>query len=129
MYIYELTKIVDLISCGSKDIFKNAVLCTNAHHDITDLVNHAMVRNTKIWIPSKWSIIFLQNKIIFNLGLNWRIFRSYCFEAEVNFKFPNMFEICCVICKPNTSKLLTSQTNQKAAENCNQLFYIFQYDV
>ena len=24
------------------------VSCTNTHHDVTDLVNHGMVRNTKI---------------------------------------------------------------------------------
>ena len=36
---------------GSKDIFKNACLsCTNTHHDVTDLVNCGMVKNTKILI-------------------------------------------------------------------------------
>ena len=24
--------------------------CTNAHYDITNLVNHGMVKNTKAWI-------------------------------------------------------------------------------
>ena len=35
-----------LTSSGSKDIFKN-VLCTNIHHDVTDVVNEGMVKNTK----------------------------------------------------------------------------------
>ena len=42
---------MNLISCGLKDIFKNAkmhpVLCTNTHHDITELINHGMAKNTK----------------------------------------------------------------------------------
>ena len=25
------------------------VSCTNTHHDMTDLVNHGMVKNTKTW--------------------------------------------------------------------------------
>ena len=38
----------DSVSCYSKDIFKNdSVSCTNNHHDITDLVNHGMVKSTK----------------------------------------------------------------------------------
>ena len=45
-YIYPLIKFSGLMSCGSKDIFKN-VSCTDTHHDITDLVKHPMVKNTK----------------------------------------------------------------------------------
>ena len=41
-----ISKFGNLMSCGLKDIFKN-VSCTNIHHDITDLVNHGMVKNTK----------------------------------------------------------------------------------
>ena len=48
-FIYQLTQYGRLMSCGSKDIFKNApCLCSNTHRDITDLVNYAMVKNTKI---------------------------------------------------------------------------------
>ena len=40
------------MNCDSKDIFKKApcfrVSCTNAHHDITDLVNHGMVKIQKL---------------------------------------------------------------------------------
>ena len=35
------------MSCGSKDMFKmHPVSCTNTH-DVTDLVNREMIRNTK----------------------------------------------------------------------------------
>ena len=49
-YIYQLTKFGDFMSCGSKDIFKNAcyLICTNAHHDVTDLVNHEMLKIQKL---------------------------------------------------------------------------------
>ena len=62
------------------------VLCTNTHHDVTDLVNHGMVKNTKTWISWKRNIIFLWNKKILNLCLRWHILRSYRFLAEVTFK-------------------------------------------
>ena len=75
------------MSCGSKDIFKmHPVLCTNTHHDITDLVNHGMVKNTKTWISWKQNIIFLRNKKILKLCLRWHIFRSCRFLAEVTLK-------------------------------------------
>ena len=36
------------MSGGSKDILKNAPCpCTNTHHDVTDLVNHGIVKNTE----------------------------------------------------------------------------------
>ena len=38
------------------------VSCTNAHHYVTDLVNHAMIKNTKTWISWEQNITFLQNK-------------------------------------------------------------------
>ena len=43
------------------------VWCTNTHRDVTDLVNHWMVKNTKTWIFWEWNIIFLRNKKILNL--------------------------------------------------------------
>ena len=49
-YIYQLAQFGDFVSCGSKDLFKNApclMSCTNTHRDVTDLVNHEMVKNTK----------------------------------------------------------------------------------
>ena len=63
------------------------VSCINTHHDIKDLVNHEMVENTKTRISWEWSITFLRNKKVLNLCLRWYIFRSYCYVAEVNFKF------------------------------------------
>ena len=47
-YIYHPAKFGDFMSCGSKDILKNApCLMYYTNHDITDLVNHWMVKNTK----------------------------------------------------------------------------------
>ena len=34
------------MNCSSKDLIKNAP-CLNTHHDVIDLVNHGMVKNTK----------------------------------------------------------------------------------
>ena len=45
------------------------VSCTDTHHDVTDLVNHEMVKNTETRISSEWNIIFLRSKKIFNLCL------------------------------------------------------------
>ena len=61
------------------------VSCTNTHCDVTDLVNHEMVKNTRTWISWEWNIIFLWNKKILNLCLRWHILRSYRFVAEVTF--------------------------------------------
>ena len=103
-YIYQLTKFGGLMSCGSKDVFKNApshashdvmhimmswshahASWTHAHHGITDLVNQEIVGNTKTWISREWRITFLWNKKILNLHLRWHILRSYCFVVEVTF--------------------------------------------
>ena len=37
------------------------VSCTNAHHDVTDLVNHRIAKNKKIWISWERNITFLTN--------------------------------------------------------------------
>ena len=58
---------------------------TDTHHDVKDLVNHGMVKNTKTWITWEWNITFLQNKKIRNLCLRWHILRSYSFVGEVIF--------------------------------------------
>ena len=68
-----------------------SVSCTNTHRDVTDSVNHGMVKNTKTWISWEWNIIFLWNKKILNLCLRWLILGSYRFVAEVTFK-------ACVCC-------------------------------
>ena len=62
------------------------VSCSNTRPDITDLVNHGMVKNTKTWISWEWNIIFLWNKKILNLCLRRHMNRSYPFVAEVTFK-------------------------------------------
>ena len=38
------------------------VSCTNTHRDVTDLVNHGMVKNTKTWISWEWNIFFYEIK-------------------------------------------------------------------
>ena len=44
-----MAKFGDSLSCGSKDILKiHLVSFTNTHRDVTDLINHGMVKNTKI---------------------------------------------------------------------------------
>ena len=40
------------------------VSCTNIHHDVTDLVNHGIVKNTKIEYLENGT--FLRNKKILN---------------------------------------------------------------
>ena len=45
--MYQLVEFGDVMTCGSKDIFKNTpylISCTNTHHSITDLLNHGMVK-------------------------------------------------------------------------------------
>ena len=75
------------MSCCSKDYWKiHHVLCTNTHHEVTDLVKQQMVKNTKTWIPWEWNIIFLSNKKILDLCLRWHILRNYCFVAGVTFR-------------------------------------------
>ena len=73
--------------CSSKIYSKmHFISCTNPHCDVTDLVNHGMVKKTKTLISWERNIIFLQNKKILNLCFRWQILRSYHFEAEVTFK-------------------------------------------
>ena len=38
------------------------VSCTNTNHDVTDFVNHRMVKNTKTWLSWENNISFLWNK-------------------------------------------------------------------
>ena len=68
------------------------VLCTNTHHDVTDLVNHGIVKNTKIWISWKQNITFLRNKKFLNLCLKWHSLRTYRFLVGVTFKPCNGFK-------------------------------------
>ena len=61
------------------------VSCTDTHRDVTEFVNHGIVKNTKTWISWEQNTIFLQNKKILNLCLRRHILRSYHFVAEVTF--------------------------------------------
>ena len=47
MKAFKVAKLGGFMSCSSKDIFKNAPSRVYTHHDVTDLVNHEMVSNTK----------------------------------------------------------------------------------
>ena len=38
------------------------IFCTNTYHDVTDLVNYGMGKNTKTWISRERNINFLWNK-------------------------------------------------------------------
>ena len=38
------------------------ILCTNTHHDVTDLAYSEIVENIKIWISQERNITFPQNK-------------------------------------------------------------------
>ena len=81
--IHHLTKFGGLMSCGLKI---HPVSCTNAHHDVTDSVNHEMVKNTKTWISQDWNMTFLWNKKNLNLCLRWHISSGYGLVA-VTFKY------------------------------------------
>ena len=63
------------------------ISCTNTHHDVTDLVSHEIVKNTKTWVSWERNITFLQNKKTLNQCLRWHILRSYHFVAEVTFNY------------------------------------------
>ena len=80
--------------------------CTNTHHDVTDLVNHGIVKNTETWTSWEWNITYLWNKKILNLCLRYHILRSCCFVVEVTFNFnatysiyggPAMFTVTCSV--------------------------------
>ena len=71
----------------------------HTHHDMTDLENHRMVKNTKSWTSRERNITFLWSKKILNLCLRWRIFRSYCFVEEVTFNSQNVLSVIKVFCQ------------------------------
>ena len=69
-YIYQLAKFGDFMSYGSKICSKmHPVSLTNTQHDVTDLLNHEMVKHTKTCISGERNIAFLKNKKILNLYL------------------------------------------------------------
>ena len=61
------------------------VSCTNTHHEVTDLLNHGMVKNTKTLISWEQNITSLPNEKFLKLCLRWHILGGYCFVAEVTF--------------------------------------------
>ena len=73
-------------------IYSNIHLVSCTHHDVTDLVNHEMVKNAKNLNNLKTEYNFSAK--ILNLCLKWHIL-SFCsfgschFVAEVTFKYHN----------------------------------------
>ena len=58
------------MSCGSKIYSKmHFVSCTITYHDVTDLVSHGMVKNTKTWISWEMIMTFLRDKKTLNMCL------------------------------------------------------------
>ena len=87
------------------------VSCTNNHCDVTDSVNHGMVKNTKTWILWEQNIIFLRNKKVLNLCLRWHNLRSYHFVLEVTFKVKKSHLWWSLFCLSCTMKLWKSTEN------------------
>ena len=85
VYIYQFARFGGLVV---QKIYSkmHPVSCTNTHHDVTDFVNHGMVKNTKIWISWEHNVTFLRNQTILNMYLIWHILKSYRFVAEVTCK-------------------------------------------
>ena len=44
--------------------------CTNIHHDVTNLVDHGMVKNAKIWISWERNLTFLPIKTFLTCASN-----------------------------------------------------------
>ena len=61
------------------------ISCINTHHDVTDLLNHGMVKIQKLECLEKEHNFSMKQKIP-NLCLRWHILRSYHFGAEVTFQ-------------------------------------------
>ena len=57
----------------------HSVSYTDTHHDVTDLLNHGMVKNRKTWISQERNITLLWNKKILNLHLRWHILSKLLF--------------------------------------------------
>ena len=60
------------------------VSCSDTHHDVTDLVNHGMVKNRKTWISWEQNITFLRNKKKIHLPLQMTHFEKFPFCSGGN---------------------------------------------
>ena len=63
------------------------VSCTNTHHDVTDLTNLGLVKNTKTRLSRERNMTSLRNKKSLNLCLRSQLLGRYHFVVEVIFKF------------------------------------------
>ena len=106
---------------------------TNTHHDVTDLVNHGMVKNTETWISWEQNITFLWNKEILKLCLKWHIFWSYCFAAEITFRHPEVFN-CILYCLKqfrlcNSSKLCMFSLGIRMKDSLNETILVLLHNM
>ena len=69
------------------------VSCTNTNHDVTDLVNERMVKNTKTLISSEGNIPFLRNKIFFKGYLRYKMITSQNVPSEVSQNVPSETQV------------------------------------
>ena len=77
IHIYRLAKFGDLVSYGSKHVFKNAPCLISLYSSWRHRFGNGMVKNTKTWISWERIITFLRNKKILSLYLIRNILRSY----------------------------------------------------
>ena len=104
------------------------VSCTNTHHDVTDSINHGIVKNMKTWISWERNIIFLRNKRILNLCLRWHILRSYRFVVEVTFENVGERSMAKCICPVSlffvVSKMFWKFVNIHGSRSRNKVFFL-----
>ena len=61
------------------------VSCTNTH-DVADLPNHGMAKNTKTWKYHENRTTFLRSEKILNLCFRWNVFEKLLFSSRGNLK-------------------------------------------
>ena len=95
--------------------------CTITHHDVTDFINHEMIKNTKTWIYWERNVPLLRNKRILNLHLRWHILGSYHFTVEKIFSTvgkENATEACCSAVELSNFQLWLSSCTATAVIWC-----------
>ena len=85
MYINRPSLVTSWVAVQKICAKMHLVSCTNTRHNVTDLVNNGMVKNTKTPITWERNITFLRNKKIINLCFRWHILTSYDLVVEVTF--------------------------------------------
>ena len=91
VYIYQLAKFGNLMSCGSRDIIKmHPVSCADTH-DVTDLVNHRMTTY------KNGNLSFILSQISISMPTT-KIKQEFLLELLLNKEFYTFTgpEFCCV---------------------------------